>query len=140
MNLPDTPEIYEELLSVLRHFDACHRNAEDARRDHAAAEAEVNEIRRSYMDAIYTDPQGKVKWSNQERREAEAQRRIEEHWPDLIDREAHTRTRRLEFAAELERSTEALKTYRILAALVEAEVRRETVAVDVASMPRMVRR
>lgn len=135
-----TADIFEELRAVLRQYDAIHRTAEDARTTHATIEHQISEIRRAYMDDIYADPQGKVKYSNQERRDAEAQRRLETHWPDLIQEEATAAQHKRESTAELERSTEALKTYRALAGLLEAERRVEAVLADVASMPRMIRR
>lgn len=133
-------ELYTELHAVMQHYDACHRNAEDARLTHVSLEAQIADIRRAYMDDIYADPQGKVKYSNQERRDAEAQRRLESHWGDLLQKEVDAKTQRHRFAAELERSQEALKTYRALAGLMEAEKRLEAVMTDVASMPRMIRR
>jgi hypothetical protein len=134
----DTYELFEELRAVLRHYDAIHRTAEDARTAHATIERQISDIRRAYMDDIYADPAGKVKYSNQERRDAEAQRRLEAHWPDLLQEEQQAATAKREATAELERSTEALKTYRALAGLVESEKRIEAVMVDVASMPRIV--
>lgn len=135
-----TADIFEELKAVLRHYDAIHRTAEDARNAHATLDHQISEIRRAYMDDIYADPQGKVKYSNQERRDAEAQRRLETHWSDLLQEEATAAQHKREATAELERSQEALKTYRALAGLIEAEKRMEAVMTDVASMPRMIRR
>lgn len=135
---PSIPELYEELRAVLRHYDSIHRAAENARVTHTTIERQIADIRRAYLDDIYADPQGKVKYSNQERRDAEAQRRLEAHWPDLLQEEAIAAHHKRETSAELERSQEALKTYRALAGLIEAEKRVEAVTMDVASMPRIV--
>lgn len=137
MNLQDT---YEELRAVLNHYDAIHRTAEAARTDHTTIERQISEIRRAYLDDIYADPTSKVKFSNQERREAEAQRRLETHWPELVQQEAEASERRRNAAAELERSEQALKTHRVLATLGDAQTRLELESMAVASMPRMIRR
>jgi hypothetical protein len=134
----DTFELFEELRATLRHYDSIHRTAEDARTTHATVERQIAEIRRAYMDDIYADPAGKVKYSNQERRDAEAQRRLETQWADLLQEEAIAAQHKRETTAELERSQEALKTYRALAGLIEAEKRLDAVTADVASMPRIV--
>lgn len=139
MNI-STEELFEELKVIFRHYDATHRTAEDARTTHATIEHQISEIRRAYMDDIYADPQGKVKYSNQERRDAEAQRRLETHWPDLMQEETVAAQHKREATAELERSEQALKTYRALAGLAEAERRVDAILADVASMPRMIRR
>lgn len=138
--IPTIDETYEELRAVWRHYDGIHHTAEHARSAHETIKAQVDEIRRAYLDDIYADPQGKVKFSNQERREAEAQRRLVCQWPELVAKEEKAAEQRRITAAELERSEQGLKTMRSLAALVEAHTRMETVVADVASMPRMVRR
>lgn len=138
--IPTVDETYEELRAVLNHFDNIHRVAEGARTDHMTLERQITDIRRAYLDDIYVDPQSKVKYSNQERREAEVERRLTADWPDLVAQEARLAEERRNATAELERSEAALKTYRILAQLVDAQTRMETESMAVASMPRMVRR
>lgn len=140
----NTTEVFSELHAVLQHYDACHRNAEDSKAHHITLETQVEDIRRAYTTQLYADIANdaklKILCSNQERREIEVERRLESDIPEMLKQEREAKEQRQRFAAELERSQEALKTYRALAGLMEAEKRLEAVTTDVASMPRMIRR
>lgn len=141
MNISDT---YDELRAVWQHYDAIHRNHEQSRNAHMAVEQQVNDVRRALSEKLRGDiannPALKVQFSNAELRAAEVERQLTESIPQLLQEEATLRQRKQEDWAELERSQEAVKTMRALAALVDAERRMETVLTDVAAMPRMVRR
>lgn len=137
-----TQETYDELRSVMNHYHHVHVATEAARTDHATIERQIGEIRRAYSARLYEEiaasPELKVKFSNQERRDAEVQRRLEADIPEMLHQELEAHQHRQNLTAELERSEQALKTMRVLAGLVEVERRMETVMADVATMPRIV--
>jgi arylamine N-acetyltransferase len=111
-------ELSRQLIDCLNRFQVVHAEAEASYLTHAELAGSLNSVKQSVMAEITreTTHDGKPIYSNQEKREAELQRRLTTRFTALVDEEEQTNSDRRMRQAELERVSEELKTLRALVA------------------------
>lgn len=138
----EADDTLRELRDTLSTFDNAHRAAEHAWHVHHTFATELANIRGAYAKQIAaeTGNDGKAKYSNAERREAELQRRLSEQWSDLVLDEEQAAQAKRATQAEVERLAERLRTLRIILAHETAQVELATEEARAAAMPQILRR
>lgn len=132
-------DLPRQLIDCLNRFQVIHAEAEAAYLTHAEQNQALGAVRTSLMAEITreTTLDGKPIYSNQEKREAELQRRLSARFEALVSEEERLNSDRRMRQAELERVSEELKTLRALVA--HDTARLELEAVETGSM-RLLRR
>lgn len=125
-----TPEqLREAILDTQRDFEARHLAAEQAAEQYRTVDATLEYIKLALAEAIAGEldvATSKPKFSNDDRRKAELARRLREpEYVSLVELHSACDHYRRETTAELERAHEALKSYRMMARLLVAQLELE---------------
>jgi hypothetical protein len=119
-------ELREAMLDTLIEFEALHFEAQQAVEQFKRADADLDLVKATLLEAIAGETEGtRPRFSNEERRRAELARRLHAQHAPLVERHAVAERARREHTADLERAHEALKTYRVVAQLRTAELELE---------------
>ena len=134
-------DLPRQLIDCLNRFQDIHAEAEAAYLTHAEQNHALTQVKTSVMAEITREQtlDGKPIYSNQEKREAELQRRLSARFAALVGEEERLNSDRRMRQAELERVSEELKTLRALVAHETAQLELSASEAFAASQPRLTR-
>ena len=112
-----------QLLETLQLFEQVHVAREQAYADVQTIEAEYDEVYAAFMTVVADEvnDQGKLVYSNQQRRESEVSSRINQFDSTLINRRQEARKHYEQYRNSLERVEKRLNTLRDIANFVASE-------------------
>lgn len=133
-------ELISSLLDSLSDFEAAHREAEAAHVKWLHYDEHLSAARTTLKEQIAdeVDEKGKPKFSNDDKRRAELERRIKANHGYLYDLHWDAQLKRDASQAEVARLQEALKTYRAVLHYRTAEADLETARLEASTIAETV--